>query len=384
MKKTERLIYLDYNASAPIAPECAEAVTSCLELAAGNPSSKHRAGERAKELIDQARGQVAQLLNAQPAQIVFTSGGTESNHMAILGAMALAAGKQHVITSAVEHPSTLALLKLLETRGARISYLPVKATGQLDAEQVAAAIGDDTAMVSLLWANNETGVVSPMAEIAAICRSKNVLLHCDAVQAVGKVPVDVMRVPVDFLSLSGHKLHAPPGIGALYVRKGIKLPPLLLGHQERGRRGGTENVLGIAALAVACLLATDAVSEGLSRITNLRDRLERGIRAIAPFGHVNGAGAVRVGNTTNVCFAGLDGEALVLKLDRAGVCVSQGAACSAGGTEASHVLTAMGLSEQEAMSSIRFSLGRFTRTDDIDRTLTLLSTVIASLRGHAA
>ena len=384
MNAPDKMIYLDYNATAPVAPECADAAFECFEWGVGNPSSKHRAGERAKQLVNDARVQVAALLGAQPAEIVFTSSGTESNHIAILGALALHPKKNHVVTSVVEHPSTLALFKHLETHGVRVTYLPVDRQGRIDLDQLQEAITDGTALISLMWANNETGVMFPVAEIAALARISDVLLHCDAVQAVGKVAVDMKQVSVDLLSLSGHKLHAPPGVGALYVRKGIKLPPLLFGHQERARRGGTENVPGIAALGVACLLAYDAVSSGVLKIAALRDRLECGVLKRYPFATVNGAGAERVANTSNIRFGDLDAEAILLKLDRTGVCASQGAACSAGGSEPSHVLTAMGLDARAAQASIRFSLGRYTFAEEIDTVLGLLSPVIASLSAQAA
>lgn len=382
MSANDKPIYLDYNATAPVAPECAEAAFECFEWGIGNPSSQHRAGERAKELVNGARVQVAALLGAQPAEIVYSSGGTESNHIAILGALAVQAQKNHVVTSAVEHPSTLALFKHLEAHGVRVTYLPVDRHGGIDLEQLQEAITDATALISLMWANNETGVIVPVAEIAAIAKLNDVLLHCDAVQAVGKVAVDMQQVPVDLLSLSGHKLHAPPGVGALYVRKGLKLPPLVFGHQERARRGGTENVPGIAALGMACMLAADALRADVPRIAALRDRLERGVLERFPFAVRNGGSAERVANTSNIRFGDLDAEAILLKLDRVGVCASQGAACSAGGTEPSHVLTAMGLDARAAQASIRFSLGRYTRADEIDAVLGLLSPVIASLSAH--
>ncbi len=384
MNAPEKMIYLDYNATAPVAPECADAAFECCEWDFGNPSSKHRAGARAKEFVNDARLQVAALLGAQPAEVVFTSGGTESNHTAILGALALCPNKNHVVTSAVEHPSTLALFNHLETHGVRVTYLPVDGQGRIDLDQLQEAITDDTALISLMWANNETGVMFAVEQIAAIGKMNGVLLHCDAVQAVGKVAVDMKRVPVDFLSLSGHKLHAPSGIGALFVRKGMKLPPLLFGHQERARRGGTENVPGIAALGVASMLASDGLRSDVPRIAALRDRLEQGVLARFPFARVNGADAERVANTSNIRFGDLDAEAILLKLDRAGVCASQGAACSASGTEPSHVLTAMGLDERAARASIRFSIGRYTRVEEIDAVLELLSPIVASLTAHAA
>jgi cysteine desulfurase len=284
----------------------------------------------------------------------------------------------------VEHPATLALFKHLEAHGMRVTYLPVDTFGRIAPEQVQDAITEDTALISLMWANNETGVVFPIAQIAGIAKINGVPMHCDAVQAAGKMPIDVKQVPVDLLSLSGHKLHAPPGIGALFVRKGLKLPPLLFGHQERARRGGTENVPGIAALGVAAMLASDGLRADVPRIAALRDRLEQGALARFPFAAVNGANAERVANTSNIRFGELDAEAILLKLDRAGVCASQGAACSAGGSEPSHVLTAMRLDERAARASIRFSIGRYTRVEEIDAVLELLSSAVASLTAAAA
>lgn len=377
-------VYFDCNASAPVDPLCCDLVIECLEIAYGNPSSKHGAGERAKHAVDDARGQVAQLLKASPAEIVFTSGGTEGNHHAILGALALAPDRRHVVTSAVEHPSTLLLLRHLEQQGVRVTYLPVDGGGRIEADAVGDAISADTALVSLMWANNETGVVYPVAEAARIAKDKGVLFHSDAVQAAGKLPIDLREAPVDLLTLSGHKLHAPAGVGALYLRKGVKLPPLLYGHQERARRGGTQNVPGIAAMGVACLLAGDGLAQEMPRIGALRDRLEQGVLERFPFASVNGAGAERLANTASIRFGELNGEAIVTRLDRAGVCVSQGAACSAGGSEPSHVLTAMGLTPEGAHATIRFSLGRYNTASEVERVLDLLSEIVASGVADAA
>jgi cysteine desulfurase len=321
---------------------------ACLRDVYGNPSSKHAAGERARRLVYEARIQVAALLGAAPAEIVFTSGGTESNHLAILGALARDPARGHIVTSAVEHPSTLLLLRHLEAHGVRVTYLPVDAHGQLDPAAFAAAIAPDTALVTLLWANNETGVLFPVETLTQIAQSKGVLLHLDAVQAAGKIDIDLKHLPADLLSLSGHKLHAPKGTGALFVRKGLKLPPLLFGHQERGRRGGTENVPGIAGFGIACALAAESRENDAICMAILRDRLERGVLECVPFAAVNGAGAARVANTTNIRFGELGAEALAGRLDRAGVCVALGAACSAGSSEPSHVLTAMGLDHRSA------------------------------------
>ena len=369
-------IYLDNNATTRVAPECLDAMLACLRDVYGNPSSKHRAGERARQLVSEARAQVAELLGASPAEVVFTSGGTESNHLAILGALARDSARGHIVTSAVEHPSTLLLLRHLEAHGVRVTYLPVDAHGQLDPAALAAAIAPDTALVTLLWANNETGVLFPVEALAQIAQSKGVLLHLDAVQAAGKVDVDLKHLPADLLSLSGHKLHAPKGTGALFVRKGLKLPPLLFGHQERGRRGGTENVPGVVGLGIACALAAESRESDAISMAILRDRLERGTLDRIPFATVNGLGAARVVNTTNIRFGDLSAEALADRLDRAGICVALGAACSAGSSEPSHVLSAMGLDRRAAQASIRFSLSRHTTAAEIDRVLDVLPDIV--------
>lgn len=378
MNVQESMIYFDYNASAPMAPECIAAACKYMDNGFGNPSSKHGAGERAKHILDEARGRVARLLNALPAEIVFTSGGTEGNQAAIMGALALVPHKKHIVTSVVEHPSSLLLCKHLEARGVRVTYLAVDGEGRLDPRQIEKAISEDTALVSLMLANNETGVVFPIDDIARIVKAKGVLFHCDAVQAAGKLPIDVKSLTVDMLTVSGHKLHAPPGVGALYLRKGLKPPPLLFGHQERGRRGGTENMPGIVALGIASLLAFNTLQSDMPRVAALRDRLERGVLKRLPYATVNGAGAERVANTANISFGDLNAEAIVHKLDQAGVCVSQGAACSAGGTEPSHVLTAMGLTSEAALASIRFSLGRYNTAAEVDRVLDLLTKIVES------
>ena len=384
MNESGKMIYFDCNASAPMAPVCVDAALQYMDGAFGNPSSKHSAGEAAKHALDEARAQVARLLNALPAEVAFTSGGTEGNHAAILGALAAAPSKKHIVTSVVEHPSSLLLCKNLEAQGVRVTYLRVDAAGRLDLQELHEAIGGDTALISLMWANNETGVVFPVADIARIAQAKGVLFHSDAVQAAGKLPIDVKSVPVDMLTLSGHKLHAPPGIGVLYLRKGVKLPPLLFGHQERGRRGGTENMPGIVALGIAGLLASDGLRAEMPRVAALRNRLESGLLKRFPFATVNGAGAERVANTANIRFGDLNAEALMHKLDQAGVCVSQGAACSAGGSEPSHVLTAMGLSPEAALASIRFSLGRDNSADEVDHVLELLTEIVESGVANAA
>ncbi len=384
MNGQDEPVYLDNNAATPVAHECVEAMLACLRHGFGNPSSKHGAGERAKRFMADARGEVAALLGATPSEIVFTSGGTEANHLAILGALALGAERRHVVTSAVEHPSTLSLLRHLEGRGVRVSYLPVDAEGRLEEGALAGAITPDTALVSLMWANNETGVLFPIEAAAELARVRGVLFHTAAVQAAGKVPIDLTRLPVDLLSLSGHKLHAPPGVGALFVRKGLKLPPLLFGHQERGRRGGTENGPAIAALGAACTLARAALPTDQAYIRSLRDHLETGVLARVPLARLNGGGTWRVPNTSNICFGELDAEVILNRLDRLGICASAGAACAAGGTEPSHVLTAMGLERRAALASIRFSLSRYNTAEEINWLLTALPGIVHDAAARAA
>jgi cysteine desulfurase len=384
MTQLSRTIYFDNNATTAVAPECLEAMTECLRVGAINPSSKHAQGERAKQLMMEARGRVAQFLGATPAEIVFTSGATESNHLAILGALALHPERRHILSSEVEHPSTLMLLRHLETQGVRVTYLPVDRAGQLILDALKETITPQTALVSLMWANNETGVLFPIAAAAEIARAHGVLFHTDAVQAAGKVPIDLRQIPVDLMPLSGHKLYAPSGIGALYVRKGIKMQPLLFGHQERGRRGGTENVAGAVALGIACELLQQTLTDESARLARLRDRLEAGVLARFPFASINGAGAHRVPNTSNIRFGDLDSELVLGQLDRLGVYASAGAACSSAGTKPSHVLSAMGLPASAALASVRFSLGRDNTESEVDTVLSLLGEVLHELAVRTA
>lgn len=367
-------VYLDNNATTQVARECMEAALACMEDY-GNPSSMHGPGQVAKKILKDAREQVAALFRAAPQELVFTSCGTEGSHMAILGACALDQEKRHIVTSRVEHPSTLALISHLEKCGFRVTRLEVDQEGRLDLESYEKALTSETALVSLMWANNETGAVFPIGEAARIAKSKGCLFHTDAVQAAGKQEIDLSMIPADFLSFSGHKMHAPKGIGALFVRKGIRLPPLFFGHQERGRRGGTENLPGIAALGVACRLAME--EEFSARIALLRDKLEKGVLDRIPDTRVNGGGAERVGNTSNMSFGDVASEAILNDLDREGIYASSGAACTAGGNEPSHVLLAMGAA---AESSIRFSLSRYTTEDEIAQLLGILPGIVEKRR----
>jgi cysteine desulfurase len=375
-------IYLDNNATTALAPECVEPVFTCLCDNYGNPSSKHAAGVRAKEQVEQARASVARMLNAAPAEIVFTASGTESNHLAILGALAASPGKRHVVVSAVEHPSTLRLLSHLEADGVSVTQLPVGREGELDLAALESAITPDTALVSLMWANNETGVLFPIAEAARIAKSKGVLFHSDAVQAAGKAAIDLAQVPADLLSISGHKFHAPKGVAALFVRKGLKLQPMLFGHQERARRGGTENVPGIVGMGKACELAASELESKAAAMAALRDRFESGVLARIPFAVINGGMSPRVANTSSVRFSDLEAEAIIDKLDRAGIHVSSGAACTAGGSAPSHVLIAMGLSEAQARATIRFSISRYTTESEIDQVLDVLASILKRMTAN--
>lgn len=376
-------IYLDNNATTPPAPAVLEAMHDCLRDCWGNPSSLHRAGAVAKERLITARGQVAALLGATPPEIVFTGSATEANHMAILGALALSEGRRHIVASLVEHPSTLLLLRHLQMSGVRVSWIGVDAQGQIDLDELAAAIEPDTALVSLMWANNETGVIFPVAQAARIANSRGVLFHTDAVQAAGRIAIDLKQVPVDLLSIAGHKLHASKGVGALFVRKGLKLPPLLFGHQERGRRGGTENVAAIAGLGVAAERAARILAPAAHAMGALRDRLEHGLLCL-PDAQLNAAGAMRLPNTSSIRFGEIDAEIILDRLDRAGICVSSGSACTAGGNMPSHVLLAMGLSSRQALATVRFSLSRYNRVDEIDAVLEAVAEIVRPLARVAA
>jgi cysteine desulfurase len=379
-----KTIYFDHNATTALADECLAAMNACLRLGPVNPSSKHSLGDRAKELVSAARASVAAAFGAAPAEIVFTSGGTESNHLAILGALALFPQRRHIISSEVEHPSTLMLLRQLETQGVRVSYLPVDRKGALIQGALADTLAADTALVSLMWANNETGVLFPVAQAAQLAHAHGALFHTDAVQAAGKLPIDLKAVPADLLSLSGHKLYAPAGIGALFVRKGIRLAPQVLGQQERGRRGGTENVAGIVALGVACAALNRYLPSEVPRLHALRERLEDGILARVRHARINGAGAPRVANTSNIRLGDVDAEIVLGCLDRLGICASAGAACSAAGTKPSHVLRAMGLSPSAALASVRFSLGRHNTEQEVDELLRVLPGVLNDLAVQTA
>ncbi|OQX18326.1 MAG: cysteine desulfurase NifS [Desulfobulbaceae bacterium A2] len=382
--RCEKVVYLDNNATTRVAPEVVEAMMPFLTECYGNPSSMHTFGGQVGAAVTHAREAVAALLHCTPAELVFTSCGTESDSTAILSAMQTLTEKRHIVTTRVEHPAVKNLCENLDRLTGhkhRVTQLPVDADGRLNLEQYTEALSDDTAIVSVMWANNETGVIFPIEEMARRAKERGILFHTDAVQAVGKLPIDLARVPVDFLSLSGHKLHAPKGVGALYVRKGTPFVPFLNGgHQERGRRGGTENVASIVALGKACEMAASQMYLENTRVRVLRDRLEAGLLERIPRSLRNGHAAERLPNTTNISFEYVEGEAILLHLNRFGICASSGSACTSGSLEPSHVLRAMGVPFTAAHGSIRFSLSVYTTEADVDAVLEALPPIIANLR----
>lgn len=377
-----RRVYLDHHATTPLASEVLEAMRPYFLEEYGNASSIHAYGQRARAAVEEARYEVARLINADPAEIVFTSGGTEGDNTAVLGAVEAAeAPKKHIVTTAIEHPAVLYAARALEERGASATYVGVGEGGVVDPKEIAAAIQPDTVLVSVMYANNEVGTLQPIREIGRLARERGIAFHTDAVQAAGKVPVDVRELGVDLLTLSAHKICGPKGVGALYIRKGTRLRPLLHGgHHERDRRPGTENVPGIVGLGVAARLARQHLAEDAVRVAALRDCLESGLVKTVPLVHVNGDRARRLSTTTNLRFAHVDAEALVIGLDLAGLACSTGAACSSGSLEPSHVLAAMGLPREQARSSVRFSLGRSTTAEDIEFALDVIPRVIERLR----
>lgn len=375
------MIYLDNNATTRPASAAVEAMVLCLQDHWGNPSSAHRMGRRPEGILVQAREQVAALLACSPGELVFTSGGTESLTQAFRGVFEGLPAKRHFILSAVEHSAGLAQAEWLKGQGAEVTLLGVDGHGRLDLEDLKAALRPDTALVSLMTANNETGVLMPVAEAASLAKSAGALFHTDAVQAAGRIPLDVKSLGVDLLSLSGHKFHGPKGAGALFIRRGIRLKPLVLGgHQERGRRGGTENVAAIAGLGVAAELAQGHL-EDMPRVRRLRDHLESRLSALIPDLCIQGSYLDRVPNTSLLSVPGLEGEALLLKLDAEGICVSTGSACTSGQKEPSHVLRAMGVPPETARGTIRISLSRQTTDAEIETVIEALPRIVVELRG---
>jgi len=376
----QELLYLDHNATTPIDPEVRSSMLPWLENEFGNPSSVYSLGRRASAALAKAREQVASLVGALPSEIIFNSCGTEATNSAILSALAIDPDKRHIITSAVEHSATIKLCEYLATRGYEITWLPVDKDGLLNPDKLETSITSETAIVSLLWANNETGVLFPVEEIASITTRKKVPLHLDAVQAAGKVPINLEELGVQYVSLSAHKLYAPKGVGALYVNRRARYTPLLRGSQEESKRGGTQNVASIIAFGKAAELAQSHLLSAAQRIAKLRDRFEETILSTVDGARRNGTDEPRLPNTSNLTFAGIDAETALLLFDQEGLCCSAGSACSSGSINPSHVLTAMGVSRDEARASLRFSLGRTTTDSEVDRALEIIPRIIAKLR----
>ncbi len=376
-----RFVYLDNNATTRVAPEVRDAMLPFFDTLWGNPSSMHQFGGRVMRHVAEARGKLAALIHADPSEIVFTSCGTESDNAAIYGAAEILGPRARIITSRVEHPAVLGPCRHFREHGYTVVELPVDGVGQLDLGALREALYGGNCLVSLMWANNETGTIFPVDEVAALVKSVGGVFHTDAVQAVGKVPIDVRATPVDLLSLSGHKIHAPKGIGALYVRRGTRLQTFMIGgHQENGRRGGTENVPYIVGLGHAAELAAAGMAEERTRVAALRDRLEAGLLATCPDARVNGDTHQRLPNTLNISFEFIEGEAILYHLSDLGICASSGSACSSGSLEPSHVIRAMGVPFTAVHGSIRFSLSRYTTDDDIDYVLEQTPRVVAKLR----
>ena len=384
-------VYLDFNATTPVEPEVLDAMLPYFSAEFANAASIHTPGQKARAAVETAREKVAALIGARPQELVFTSGGTESDNHAIFGIVSSSftsfasstslTSPPHVITTAIEHEAVLNACQALEKHGVRVTYLPVDREGQLDLDQLRRAIRPETVLISVMHANNELGAVQPLAAIGRIAAEADVYLHTDAVQSAGKIPIDVNALGVDLLSISGHKLYAPKGIGALYVRGGTRVRQLLYGgHHQRGFRPGTENVAGIVGLGKAAEMARMSLADDARRISALRDGLQQGLLELVPYSRVNGGRTARTPNTTNLVFPGVEGEALLIALDLKGLACSTGAACSSGAVEPSHVLTAIGLPAEEARASLRFSLGRHTTSADIDFALNVVPAAVAQLR----
>jgi len=376
-------IYLDHNATTPLLPAVVERMTVVLRDEFGNPSSVHHFGQQAKAAIDEARTDAANLIGAEPSEVLFTSGGTEADNIAIRGAAEAleTTGRRHLVASAIEHEAVLNTLKALAKRGWRTTLLPVDQSGIVSPAALREALADDTAVVSVMHANNEIGTVQPVAELARAAHERGALFHTDAVQSAGKIAIDVKTLGVDMLSMSAHKFYGPKGVGALWIRRGLRVMPILTGgRQERSRRAGTENVSGIVGMGVAARIASGKMAEEGRRLSALRDRLEAGILCAVPGTVVNGSIGARVPNTTNISFDRIEAESLLIALDLQGVAVSTGSACSSGTLEPSHVLKAMGFNAHRTQNSIRFSLGAANTEAEIDRVIGVLPGIVEKLR----
>jgi len=376
-----KIVYVDNNATTRVDPAVVEAMLPFYSDYYGNPSSMHAFGGNVAKSVQTAREQLAALLNATPEEIVFTSCGTESDSTAIWATISSIPEKKHIITSRVEHPAVKNLYEHLAKKGYKVTYLPVDRQGRLDLDYFHDHLSDDTALISIMWANNETGVIFPIDEIAQAANERGIVLHTDAVQVPGKVPVDVQKNHVDLLSLSGHKIHAPKGVGALYVRKGTKFTPFLIGgHQENGRRGGTENVAAIVGMGKAAELVAENLGSTMSEVARLRDRLEQGLLSKVEMAMVNGDTSSRLPNTTNISFEYIEGESILLMMNELGICASSGSACTSGSLEPSHVLRAMGVPFTAAHGSIRFSLSHYNTEAEMDYIIEKMPPIIDRLR----
>jgi len=376
-----RIVYLDNNATTAVAPEVLDAMVPFLRDLWGNPSSMHTFGGQVRKHIDRARQQVARFIGAEEDEIIFTGCGTESDNTAIMAALKADPHRRHIVTTRVEHPAVLNLCQRLEKEGHQVTWLSVNAQGMLDLDEVRRSISERTGVVSVMYANNETGVIFPVEEIGKIARAAGCFFHVDAVQAGGKIPLNMRRSAIDYLALSGHKLHAPKGVGVLYIRKGTKFSPLIIGgHQEMGRRGGTENVASIIGCGAACELAGRRMEEENVRVKELRDRLERALLEKSPDARLNGHPEMRLLNTSNISFEYVEGESILLRINELGICASSGSACTSGSLEPSHVLRAMGVPYTAAHGSVRFSLSRYTTEEEIDFVIERLPPIIEDLR----
>jgi len=385
MPTATEVIYLDNNSSTRIDPAVLEEMMPFLTTHYGNPSGSHRFGAEVKKAIDLAHERVAALLGCEPNEIVFTSGGTESDNTALHSALQMSSERRHIVTTSVEHNAVLNYCEALVRRGCEATIVPVDERGHLDLGELTRAIRPDTAVVSVMWANNETGVIYPLEEIARLCRTKGVFFHTDAVQAVGKMSIDLKELPVHFLSLSGHKLHASKGVGALYVNRKARFQPFLVGGpQEGGRRAGTDNVASIVGLGKAAELARATIDEENTRVRALRDRFEETLRAELEQVEINGDPAARLPNTSNLAFLGVEAQAILLKLDQEGVCCSLGSSCTTGSVQPSHVLRAMKLTNERARSSLRFSFGRYNTEAELDKVLEIIPRIVRKLRQLSA